>query len=146
MKQLDAVVPTQIMRYLGALKTQSGRSRFYVSFAQFAMIAVLFYNDAPAIQSTFPSVWAWGIFLAGAGGLLMVVDYLAVFPAEITYSQGQQARENRNPTYRQVMENTRRLDALLASRDDSHLREIPDGCGCSETWEHLSEQRGVADD
>lgn len=111
--QLDDYAPTKVLRYIGALKTQSGRSRFYVSFAQFAMIAVLFYNDTAALQEWFPSIWWWVGFLVLAGGVLMVVDYVAVFPSEITYSQGQAARENRNPTYKQVRENTRRMDELL---------------------------------
>ena len=29
-------------------------------------------------------------------------------------------------------------------RDDGHLADVDDGCGCTEIWEHLSEQR--ADD
>lgn len=24
---------------------------------------------------------------------------------------------------------------------DKHLADVPDGCGCAEVWEHLSEQR-----
>ena len=24
---------------------------------------------------------------------------------------------------------------------DEHLADVPDGCGCAEVWEHLSEQR-----
>jgi hypothetical protein len=24
---------------------------------------------------------------------------------------------------------------------DDHLSEVPDGCGCAEVWEHLSEGR-----
>ena len=26
-------------------------------------------------------------------------------------------------------------------RDDEHLADMEDGCGCAEVWEHLSEQR-----
>jgi hypothetical protein len=26
--------------------------------------------------------------------------------------------------------------------DDDHLDAVDDGCGCVETWEHLSEYRG----
>ncbi|WP_459808644.1 hypothetical protein [Halopiger thermotolerans] len=26
-------------------------------------------------------------------------------------------------------------------RDDEHLRDVADGCGCAEIWEHASEQR-----
>lgn len=28
-----------------------------------------------------------------------------------------------------------------SSSDDEHLADVPDGCGCAEVWEHLSEQR-----
>jgi len=30
------------------------------------------------------------------------------------------------------------------ARDDAHLDDVADGCGCTEIWEHLSEER--ADD
>ena len=26
-------------------------------------------------------------------------------------------------------------------RDDAHLSDVEDGCGCAEVWEHLSDQR-----
>jgi hypothetical protein len=26
-------------------------------------------------------------------------------------------------------------------RDDEHLSDVEDGCGCAEVWEHLSERR-----
>lgn len=28
-------------------------------------------------------------------------------------------------------------------RDDAHLRDVADGCGCTEVWEHMSEQRAA---
>jgi len=28
-----------------------------------------------------------------------------------------------------------------AQPDADHLRELEDGCGCAEVWEHLSERR-----
>lgn len=27
--------------------------------------------------------------------------------------------------------------------EDSYLHDLPDGCGCTEVWEHLSEQRSA---
>lgn len=27
------------------------------------------------------------------------------------------------------------------SSEDEHLETVPDGCGCTEIWEHLSETR-----
>ncbi|MFW5938084.1 MAG: hypothetical protein ACOCSN_03995 [Halanaeroarchaeum sp.] len=32
--------------------------------------------------------------------------------------------------------------AIDTSTEDEHLDEIEDGAGCTEIWEHLSEQRG----
>ena len=29
---------------------------------------------------------------------------------------------------------------------DEHLEDVEDGCGCTEIWEHLSENREAADD
>lgn len=30
--------------------------------------------------------------------------------------------------------------------DDDHLADLPDGSGCTEIWEHLSERRSESDD
>lgn len=31
--------------------------------------------------------------------------------------------------------------ASSAEQDDEHLRNVDDGCGCTEIWEHVAEQR-----
>jgi len=31
-------------------------------------------------------------------------------------------------------------------RVDEHLDDVEDGCGCTEIWEHLSDQREADDD
>ncbi|WP_266076714.1 hypothetical protein [Haladaptatus caseinilyticus] len=31
-------------------------------------------------------------------------------------------------------------------REDDHLEDVPDGSGCTEIWEHLSERRGRDED
>lgn len=28
-------------------------------------------------------------------------------------------------------------------RDDEHLKDVEDGCGCAEVWEHLSDKRST---
>ncbi|MFT4881753.1 MAG: hypothetical protein ACI9CA_000577 [Natronomonas sp.] len=33
------------------------------------------------------------------------------------------------------------MSEASSERDDSHLDHIDDGCGCVETWAHLSERR-----
>jgi len=42
------------------------------------------------------------------------------------------------------MSNRDRAGASDDDRPDEHLRDVEDGCGCTEMWTHLSEQR--ADD
>jgi hypothetical protein len=37
-------------------------------------------------------------------------------------------------------------DTEEEARDEDHLEDIDDGCGCAEVWEHLSERRGSEDD
>jgi len=33
-----------------------------------------------------------------------------------------------------------------ADRDDAHLQDVDDGCGCAEVWEALSEHRSERED
>ena len=45
------------------------------------------------------------------------------------------------------MSNSGRRDRSAADADRAHLADLPDGCGCAEVWEHLSESRAhPADD
>ena len=39
---------------------------------------------------------------------------------------------------------TRRVSNMTSTsqtEEDDHLKDIEDGCGCAEVWEHMSEQR-----
>jgi len=36
---------------------------------------------------------------------------------------------------------TRIVSNQNAERDDAHLQDVEDGCGCTEMWEHTSDQR-----
>ena len=31
--------------------------------------------------------------------------------------------------------------ATTDERDDAHLQDVEDGCGCVEVWEHMSDER-----
>lgn len=39
------------------------------------------------------------------------------------------------------MSNTRGRSVEEPAADGAHLEDIPDGAGCSEIWEHLSDRR-----
>lgn len=41
----------------------------------------------------------------------------------------------------QKMSNCMEEEAARSSGDDEHLGEVPDGAGCTEIWETLSERR-----
>ena len=40
-----------------------------------------------------------------------------------------------------VTRNVSNQDASRRERDDDHLQDVEDGCGCTEVWEHMSDQR-----
>jgi len=40
-----------------------------------------------------------------------------------------------------VTRNVSNQDASRRERDDEHFQDVEDGCGCTEVWEHMSEQR-----
>lgn len=44
------------------------------------------------------------------------------------------------------MSNSRRRSVEDRADDGEHLESLPDGCGCAEVWEHLSDVRGRAAD
>ena len=41
---------------------------------------------------------------------------------------------------------TRQRDEEEDDVDTSHLDDVQDGCGCTEIWEHMSEERDGTDD
>lgn len=133
--QIDAYIPANWLRYIGAAKTFAARSQFYFSFPQFIMIATLFYYQSNLIQSTFPTIYHWVTFLFVLGLGTMAFEYTVMFPSQITFNAGQNSRENRNPMFREVMKLHRRLDEL-----EPHLRAdggratvVPECRDCRET-------------
>jgi len=40
-----------------------------------------------------------------------------------------------------VTRNVSNQGASRRERDDEHLQDVEDGCGCTEVWEHMSDQR-----
>lgn len=117
--QADQVVPSDVMRYIGAIRTYGARMNFFLSVPNTLMIAALFYTDAAFLQRIFPTIWHWMAFLLfivvpGA----IVLDRVLLHPAQIVYDQHQNGRENRSPNYRETMENQRRIDALHEKVDE----------------------------
>lgn len=124
--QIDEYVSKEYLRAFGALKEFAARSRFWMGYPQFAMIAVLFYYQSSLIQETFPTIWTWVIFLVVAGMGAMLFEYMVVLPSQITFTAGQTSRENRNPTYHEIMNLHRKFDHQFAVADGGSPRP---GCG-----------------
>ncbi|HET7323360.1 MAG TPA: hypothetical protein VFJ06_03425 [Halococcus sp.] len=43
------------------------------------------------------------------------------------------------------MESDGNEDDRTARAEREHVQSVPDGCGCAEIWEYLSEQRATED-
>lgn len=110
--QIDDYIEEDYLRFLGAIKEFLARSRFWVGFGQFGMIAVMFYYTSDLVQSYFPTIWTWVIFLMFGGACAMLFEYSIVLPSQITFNAGQTSKENRNPTFREIMNLHRRVEDL----------------------------------
>lgn len=117
--QADGVLGDTALRYIGAMRTYAQRMQFFLGVPNTLMIAVLFYDDNTALHAVFPTVWHWvGFILLVVVPAAILVDRVLLHPAQITYNQHQNGRENRSPNYRETMENQRKIDALHDRLDD----------------------------
>ena len=116
--QADAYLPEHVMRTIGAFRTYASRMSFYLSVPNTLMIAVLFYHQSAIVRALFPTVYHWvGFILVGIIPAALFADRFLLHPAQITYNAHQGSRENRNPTYREVVKISRRTDRLLEALD-----------------------------
>lgn len=127
--QADDILPKQAMLWVGGLRTYAQRVQFFLGVPNTLMIGVLFYNDAPALQNVFPSVFHWVGFLLGVVvPAAIVVDRAVLHPAQIIYNQHMNGRENRSPNFRETMENQRRIEELHEKFDELQAADVaPDG-------------------
>jgi hypothetical protein len=117
--QADRWLSTDILRWVGGVRTYGQRLQFYLGMLNTATLMLVLYNTSPLVNEFFPSVAVWLAFI----GLLVVpavmgIDYFLMHPSQITYNQHQNGQENRSPNYRETMENQRRIDDLHDRLDD----------------------------
>lgn len=118
-KQADDVLPTSTLRVIGAVRTYAARMQFFLGVPNTLMIAVLFYNDSPLIQSYIPTVYHWvAIILFVVVPSAVLFDRVLLHPAQIIYQQYQNGHENRSPNYRETMQNQRRIEDLHDRLDE----------------------------
>lgn len=125
--QADERIPVPVMSVLGGVRTYAARLNFFLGVPNTLMIAVLFYNDAPLIQSVIPTVYHWvAIIVFVVVPCAFAIDRVLLHPAQIVYNQHQNGHEDRSPNYRETMENQRQIEALHDRLDKADMPR-PDG-------------------
>jgi len=116
--QADDVLSTGVLSVIGALRTYAARMQFFLGVPNTLMIAVLFYGDAPLIQSYIPTVYHWvALILFGVVPTAVLLDRMLLHPAQIIYNQHQNGHESRSPNYRETMTNQREIQRLHEKLD-----------------------------
>jgi len=117
-RQADDVLSTGVLSVIGALRTYAARMQFFLGVPNTLMIAVLFYGDAPLIQSYIPTVYHWvALILFGVVPTAVLLDRMLLHPAQIIYNQHQNGHESRSPNYRETMTNQREIQRLHEKLD-----------------------------
>lgn len=117
-RQADDVLSTGVLSVIGALRTYAARMQFFLGVPNTLMIAVLFYGDAPLIQSYIPTVYHWvALILFGVVPTAVLLDRMLLHPAQIIYNQHQNGHESRSPNYRETMTNQREIQRLHKKLD-----------------------------
>lgn len=111
--QADAYLPAHVMRTIGAVRTYAARINFFLGVPNTLMIGVLFYHQSAIAQNLFPTVYHWvGFILFIVVPFAIFTDRFLLHPAQITYNAHQGSREERNPTYQELMKVSRQLDQV----------------------------------
>lgn len=123
LEQADEYLPNELMRAIGALRTYAARLNFFLGVPNTLMIGVLFYHQSAIARSLFPTVYHWvGFILFVVVPVAIFADRFLLHPAQITYNAHQGSREDRNPTYQELMKVSRQLDHL-----EGRLRDFEPG-------------------
>lgn len=113
LRQADEILPPRIMQLIGAARTYAARINFFLAVPNTLMIAVLFYQQSPLVQSVIPTVYHWvALILFGIVPAAVLCDRMLLHPAQIIYQHHQGARENRSPNFRETMENQREIKRI----------------------------------
>jgi len=117
--QADDVVPRRVMQAIGALRTYAARMQFFLGVPNTLMIAVLFYNDSPLLQSYIPTVYHWvAIILFGVVPAAVAVDRVLLHPAQIIYNSYQTDENGRSPNYEVTVETRKAVERVHDRLDD----------------------------
>lgn len=111
--QADQWLSTGTLRKIGGLRTYGQRMQFYLGFANTATLMIVLYETSGLVNSLFPSMAVWLLFIGFVAIPAAVgFDYTIFHVAQITYNQHQNGHENRSPNYRETMTNQRLIEDL----------------------------------
>jgi len=114
--QADTLVSRRAMQLIGALRTYAARMQFFLGVP---MIAVLFYNDSPLLQSYIPTVYHWvAIILFGVVPTAVAIDRVLLHPAQIIYNSYQTDESGRSPNYQVTVETKEEVERLHERLDE----------------------------
>lgn len=143
----DGVVPqVELGPRIGGFKVLYQRASVVSGIITMVSAMTAAYSTTPVLRDIFGS---FTVFLGAAVVILfayMGFDFMFLLPSEQRFIGTQAQRTERSPLKRDTEEILRRLDGIdttgtRADGGEDHLRDIPDGCGCVEVWEELSERR-----
>jgi len=102
-------------KVLGGIKTLIERSMSYVTVINFGLIAITAYHTT--IHPIFPAIPFWGFFASLAIFVLgvIILEYIVVYPSEITFLAHQTWKEERNPMFGEIKVIKKELTAQNAS-------------------------------
>lgn len=126
--QADEALPDTVLRTIGALRTYASRIQFFLGVPNTLMIGVLFYNDAPLLQTYIPTVYHWmAIILFGVVPAAIAIDRVLLHPAQIVYNAGQTDLSDRSPNFEETVRARERVDELHRRLDEHGVPQLNEG-------------------
>lgn len=144
----DGVIPQfELGPRLGGFKVLYQRTGTVARVITMVSAMIAAYSTTPVLQTLFGSFAAFFSVAVGVLLVYMVIDFTVILPSEQRFLGAQAQRTERSPLKQDTECILERLDQLeqwhepTTDGGEDHLADLPDGCGCTEVWDHLSERR-----
>ena len=90
------------------------RIGIYLALINWVMLSSIFWTSTPLVRSIFLNSY-WLFLFLGLGGIIVIVlliEWVVMFPSEIRFTQYQWAKGSRSPLYREVTETRKIVEKL----------------------------------
>ncbi len=120
---LRRLVPRQreLPGWIGGARMLLSRIGVYLGYANWLMLATLFWASFPLVRNIFLNSFLLFLFL-GLGSIVagaLFVEWVLVLPSEIRFTQHQWAKGSRSPLYRELIETRKAVEKL-----EKEVREL----------------------